>query len=241
MERAQSVYSNDVSSFSGPAGDAGPVRRTTTEHVADVLREWILRGRFEDGEELNQAVLAKQFGTARVPIREALRQLQGEGLVEARAHHRSVVRAYNRDRLLEMVDVRCMVEAYLLERAVSHLTDSDFDRLESLWRQMERLKNHQKWLLKNREFHDALYGPSGAEFAINLSRQLSRQVERYLHIQAKGGVQRNREANSEHRRILDAARRRDVRGAVAELERHVMQTRQRIDDLTRAGSPRDGD
>jgi DNA-binding GntR family transcriptional regulator len=66
-------------------------RRTTSDQIADTLREAILTGEFDDGEELNQVALAKHFNVSRVPIREALRQLQAEGLVTAKAHQRTVV------------------------------------------------------------------------------------------------------------------------------------------------------
>ena len=77
-------------------------RRTTSDQIADVIREAILAGEFDDGEELNQVALAKHFHVSRVPLREALRQLQAEGLVTAKAHQRAVVSSLSVDRVLEI-------------------------------------------------------------------------------------------------------------------------------------------
>src|SRR4051794_10802535 len=63
-------------------------RRTASDEVADTLREAIIAGTFEDGAELNQVELARHFGVSRVPVREALRRLEAEGLVSAEAHRR---------------------------------------------------------------------------------------------------------------------------------------------------------
>src|SRR4051794_22192488 len=61
-------------------------RRTASDEVADTLRGAIINGQFDDGQELNQVELARHFGVSRVPVREALRRLQAEGLVTAEAH-----------------------------------------------------------------------------------------------------------------------------------------------------------
>src|SRR5437763_11394222 len=81
-------------------------RKTTTDHIASALRTAIYDGQFQDGEELNQVELAQYFNVSRVPIREALRQLQAEGLVRNVAHHKTVVEGLSLDDILELIEMR---------------------------------------------------------------------------------------------------------------------------------------
>src|SRR4051794_19531937 len=125
------------------------LRRTTSDDVADALRDAIVRGDFQDGEELNQVALAKHFGVSRVPVREALRQLQAEGLISAKAHMRAVVTALTTERIAEVLDLRILVESYLLRRAAGRLTPSDLAGLRQLCDQMEGTEDHEAWLELN--------------------------------------------------------------------------------------------
>lgn len=203
-------------------------RRTTSDDVADALREAILQGFFKDGEELNQVAIAKHYGVSRVPLREALRQLQAEGLVAARAHQRTVVVGLTLDRVLEVIDIRIMLEGYLLERALPNITPELIADLRKICDEMEHVTDHAEWLQRNREFHEKLYTPSGATFTLEMSGQLSGRVERYLYMWSDAGVERSLEAGAEHRRILQAIADGDVRRAKLELEVHIMHTRENI-------------
>lgn len=200
-------------------------RRTTSDEIADALRDVILRGQVQDGEELNQVVIAKRYGVSRVPLREALRQLQAEGLVSARAHQRTVVVGLPLDQMLEAIDVRIMLEGYLLERAVPNVTPALLAELTAMCDDMEHITDHAEWMRRNREFHDTLYAPSGAALTQEMSGQLTGRIERYLYM---WGDTRTEEAVAEHRRILDAVAARDVRRARLELEVHIVHTREQI-------------
>lgn len=202
-------------------------RRTTSDHLAESLRDAILSGLFEDGEELNQVALAKHYGVSRVPVREALRQLQAEGLVVAKAHHRTVVSSLTPERVVEVIQLRALIEAYLLEHSAPNLDEKQLDELEELCDAMDATTDHSEWLALNRRFHELLYEPSGATVGIQLSHQLSARVSRYLHMHHTG-VERNREANMEHRRVLACLREEDLDGAVGELREHVTHTGNRV-------------
>jgi DNA-binding GntR family transcriptional regulator len=204
-------------------------RRTTSDTLADVLRDAILNGVFEDGQELNQVELAKQFGTSRVPVREALRQLQAEGLVRGEAYLRMVVNGLSIDRVTEIIDIRSSLETYLLGRAMQRADEGYVKRLQGLCRELDTVTDHAKWLDGNRRFHEAMYEPADAPIAADLIVNLSKRVERYLRLWSHGrGVQRNREANSEHKAIVAHIDAGDRRKAVAELKRHIAHTRAHV-------------
>lgn len=206
-------------------------RRTTSDDIVDALREAISQGRFKDGEELNQVSLARSFGVSRVPVREALRQLQAEGLVSSQAHMRTVVTGLSLDRVLEVLDLRAMLETYLLERAADRLSPAHLAALLGLCDDMDATDDHQEWLAHNKNFHELLYSCSDADLTRELSRQLAVRVERYLHMRRDTGVQRTEEANAEHRRILSAIERGDVDQARAELQAHIAHTRDQVIQL----------
>src|SRR5579872_6976730 len=97
------------------------VRKTTTDYLADALRIAIYDGQFDDNEELNQVELAEFFGVSRVPVREALRQLQAEGLVQSIAHHRTVVCGMSLAQIIESIEMRAVLESHLLRKACEKL------------------------------------------------------------------------------------------------------------------------
>lgn len=193
------------------------------------LREAILSGEFQDGQDLNQVELAARFGVSRVPVREALRELQAEGLVLARAHHQVVVQGIPTERLNEIFRVRILLERHLLEAAVPRSTAPHLRRLERLFAELVQEREHREWLRKNREFHRALYEPSGAHFIMRLVEQLAVQHERYLLLRSAGqGVPRSRDADNEHHAILEAVGEHDVELACALLEIHIARTRRSL-------------
>jgi DNA-binding GntR family transcriptional regulator len=203
-------------------------RRTTSDQIADALRDAILTGEFEDGEELNQVALANHFGISRVPIREALRQLQAEGLVSAKAHQRTVVTTLSPERVAEILEIRSLLEAHLLSKTMNKLDPAQIKALEDICDQMDKAGDHQDWLRLNREFHLALYAPAATSFTSGLIEQLSARVERYLHLLSDTGVERNKEANAEHRAIVRAIKAGDKRQARRELESHIGHTKERV-------------
>lgn len=207
-------------------------RRTTPDYIAEILRDSILTGQLADGEELNQVALAQHFDVSRVPIREALRQLQAEGLVRQEAHRRAVVTTLSRERVMELFDLRVRLEPYLLEKALPQLGDETIDGLEELLERMEATRDHHAWLGLNRVFHQALYQPSDALLTLELVDNVMTRTTRYLYRASGGiGVRRVDEAQREHRAILEATRRGDLGRMLRTLERHIEGTRRRVEAL----------
>ena len=161
--------------------DASPAReRTTPDYLAEALRVAIYDGQFKDGEELNQVELASYFKVSRVPIREALRQLQAENLVEIIAHRRAVVVGLDLEEMLELIEIRAVLEGFLLEKAGPRLDAGALQRLNDLCDEADRIRDYgYNWVLKNWEFHRTLYKPSGSKAAIAMVEHLNLRVERY--------------------------------------------------------------
>jgi DNA-binding GntR family transcriptional regulator len=201
-------------------------RQTTADAITDVLREAILSGNFEDGEELNQVELAEHFSVSRVPVREAIRRLQAEGLVSAEAHRLASVVGFTRERIAEIFDIRALLEVHALERAALNFDSDVPDRLERLCDEMDATGNRSRWLKLNHEFHRTLLAPSGATTAIALVDQLSARVERY--VRRSGGTLRPEVAGTEHRRIAAALRDGEPARAEEALRDHILHTRDAV-------------
>jgi DNA-binding GntR family transcriptional regulator len=202
-------------------------RRSFSEHIAISLRDAIRSGELPDGYELNQIALAEHFGVSRVPVREAMRQLQAEGWIDAKRHQRAVVRGFSPDRIVEILELRAVIETYLIEKTIATIEPAELQRLEGLCDEMAASRDHRHWLELNHVFHSALYASAGSLTATELVDQLSSQVERYVRSIGES-IDREREAVDEHRAILAAVRLRDVAESQRLIRRHILQTMQRF-------------
>lgn len=204
-------------------------RRITADYVADALRQAIHGGDLADGAVLNQAALAAHFGVSRVPVREAMRQLQAEGLIDTRAHRLAVVRSLDLDRIVEIYDLRAVMEGFVIERAVPQIDDVVLHAAQAVEDEMRGDVDHATWLELNARFHRLLYLPSGAETTLELIDQLRVRGERYVRLWSQGsGLHRPAEAGEEHARILALVGAGDGAGARAAVERHIQHTRDRL-------------
>lgn len=108
------------------------------DHAYSLIREGILTGRHEPGERLGEAELAELTETSRTPVREALRQLEMEGLVEVLPHRGARVTAWTAADLEEIYDLRTMLEAFAADRAAGRIEPKDVDRMAELCDLMEQ-------------------------------------------------------------------------------------------------------
>lgn len=202
-------------------------RKTTTDYLASALRTAIYDGQFADGEELNQVELASYFKVSRVPIREALRQLQAEGLVRIVAHRRAVVAGLSVDEVLELIEMRAVLEAYLIRKCAPRIDPETMRRLHTLCDEMDRITDYGAgWVVKNWEFHQALYKPSGSRKMIETVERIHLNVERYAR--QAGTTDRLKTAAAEHRSILNYIEHKDYVAASNQIERHVLNTGEEI-------------
>jgi len=207
-------------------------RRTTSDVVADALRDAISSGRLEDGAVLNQVEIAELFHVSRVPVREAMRLLEAEGLIEAAAHRSPVVRALSPERVAEIYELRALIEGHLVAAATPNIDKQTLARLTTLNRELGKVEDHERWLQLNAEFHVALYEPSGKVEALDVLESLRVRAERYVQVWSGGrGVQRSAAVVREHSRILKHVREGDAEAARAEVIAHIDHTREAVMQL----------
>lgn len=196
-------------------------RQTTTGRVVALLRDQILSGALPEGMQLRQEKLAAELGVSRVPIREALHQLEAEGLVTLESHKGAVVSGLSIDDLEEVYEIRARLETWLLELSMPLLTQRDYARAEELLATMAEDRQDEHWSSLNWNFHSTLYAPANRPQTLELIRKLYLNAYRHfpLPIRLTGGRDR---MHREHELLLKLCREGDVQRAKDHLEQHIL-------------------
>jgi DNA-binding GntR family transcriptional regulator len=209
-----------------PAGRGGPPGQPTSERVAAHLRHAILSGEIPPGARLPQEEIALRLGASRLPVREALRILEAEGLTEHEAHKGARVPLLSSHQVDVVYQMRERLEPLALSQSLLHLSTHEIDLLEELQRRIETDVELAEFLLLDREFHLASYAACDTEPLLSTVTRLwnSTQHHRRAFMQLTG-QSRRWVVNYEHRLLLDAIRRRDAVDAERYLCGHIRRTR----------------
>ena len=191
-----------------------------TEQITTELRRRILNGQLAEGAVLRQEKLASELGVSRIPLREAIRHLEAEGLVVSELHKGTVVSSLSPEELGELFGIRMQLETWLFEAAIPRMGDADLDGAEALIDEASRTGDVGNWGELNWRFHEALYRPSGNRIALKLLRSVHDNAARYVNLQLLVMQDVEREL-SDHHAILAYARLRDVERGVDMLRRHI--------------------
>lgn len=150
--------------------------------VADELRNEILHGDIAPGSRLSQLRLAERFGVSRIPVRDALQLLAGEGLVNPTSNATAVVTGMSVPELQELYELREAVEPMATQIAVPNVGRADILTMRKQLSVMEADSDPRAWLAANADFHAAVYKRAVRPRMIELVEQLRRLTERYLYV-----------------------------------------------------------
>lgn len=181
---------------------------TRTQWVYEHLKEGILSGALEPGERLVVDQLARDFGTSPIPVREALRRLEAEGLVENTPYIGARVAPFHEDELEELMAIRRELEPLLARTAVETVTDEAIRELEALVEEMDQVTDPLEYSRLNYEFHRTLYGLSPWKVTmriVDMVWELSART-RFVFTQAPESMELSQ---AEHRAMIEALRARD--------------------------------
>jgi DNA-binding GntR family transcriptional regulator len=199
-------------------------RQTVAAATVEGIRERILDRTYDEGEQLRQDVLAADLGVSRIPVREALRQLEAEGLVTFSPHRGAVVSSLSITEIEELFALRTRLESVLLRRAVPLLADEDFERAEEILNEYDaafRKRDVAAWGDLNWQFHSTLYSAAQRPVTMAVVERLHLHSNRYARMQlalTRGEAR----AQKEHGAILAAAREHDPSRACALLSAHIL-------------------
>ncbi|HEY6934467.1 MAG TPA: GntR family transcriptional regulator [Marmoricola sp.] len=195
---------------------------TTQEAVLAEMRRLIASGEMRPGAQVVQDSLAEELGVSRVPLREALKTLEAEGLVTYRPHHGYFVTELSLDDLLEVYRIRELLETEAVTTALPLLTAGDVDRLAEAEEDIRRAAAATEifsMAQANRRFHFALIEGCGRPRLIRLIGVLWDSTEVYRSVYFTDEVNRDR-VDHEHRRLVAAIQDRDLDAVLHVLDEH---------------------
>jgi len=194
--------------------------------VLGLIRAAIIDGRLPAGSKLDQNEIAATLGVSRMPVREALKQLQAEGLVVVYPYRGVEVAALDTGDIREMFAIRGTLERLAVGKALENLGPADFRKMHEILQAMDALVGHEgrgdEWTMLNRDFHAGINYACGWPRLLETIDQFRGNVERYvrLYISVRGREQSQRE----HWALLEACENNDVARAQAVIEAHSRNT-----------------
>jgi DNA-binding GntR family transcriptional regulator len=193
------------------------------------LREEILEGKLKPGERIHQQVVAERFGTSRLPVREALKLLQNEGLVVVLPNMGARVARLDAAELDEVYWLRERLEPLAIERSVPNLTDEQVQALRADVETMERLSRtpnqEAAWLATDKSFHATAIAEAESPRLLQIVEGLWNVAEQYRLAYMRITPESRGLAEVEHRLLVDAFERRAGEDAARLLEVHIRRTR----------------
>jgi DNA-binding GntR family transcriptional regulator len=199
---------------------------SASQRVADYLRDAILDGDIGPGQRVRQAMVAERFGASRLPVREALRMLEAEGLIEHEANKGARVPSLDSREVDIIYQMRERLEPLALSQSIPHLTAGDMRRIADIQDGIETNSDVRGFLQLDREFHLLTYSGCHFDQLMSMVTRLWNSTQHYRRaFVSSSGPGRMWVINSEHRLLLDAIQRHDTTDAERYLSGHIRRTR----------------
>jgi DNA-binding GntR family transcriptional regulator len=194
------------------------------EHVVEILREAIANGDLKPGDRLLEADLSRELGTSRAPLREALRQLEQEGLIVSTPYKGSEVLGVTQAEIEHvLVPVRVTLEKFAFAQALKRLTDDDFAELQALVDGMsEAASAHSSEKLAELDirFHETVIARAEQPHCLQLWKTIQPRVWAYFRRDAPAHADPQTVA-TQHQELLDVLKTRDEEATVSAVEQHI--------------------
>lgn len=193
------------------------------EVVFTTLREAIILGEIKPGERLMEVQLAEKIGVSRTPIREAIRKLELEGLVNMIPRKGAHVARLSVKDIIDVLEVRASLDGLATSLAAERINNDELKELKNIQKQFENYveKNNLTSIVKKDvEFHDIIYNASKNEKLIQILNNLREQVYRFRVIHLKD-VSSTKEVIKEHMEIYNALSKKDPKAAKEAAKSHI--------------------
>lgn len=217
---------------------SGPIpAHLARSNIEETLRTAILDGRLPCGTAIRQEALATLFGVSRMPVREALRQLEAQGLLHVVQYKGAVVAPLIADDSLQTYELRLLLEAQAIRLSVLLLTEEDLEAADGHIEALEVETDFGKIGLLNRQFHQALYCKAPNKKLLALVEAGLIEEERFLRFNLEH-MNLGKLAQDDHRALLRHARARNVEMCIAELEQHLQRGVNAITQYLKSQKPK---
>jgi DNA-binding GntR family transcriptional regulator len=211
---------------------AGP--RTAHEAVVEALRRALLAGGYAGGTRLVQSEVAAQLGVSNTPVREAMRQLAAEGLLQFDRYRGFVVHLPTEAEIRELYELRLLLEPVAISKAARHMTDDELARARDLHTRAQATAELGDWVVLNRQFHGALIDGAHSPRLSSIVGSLKdiALTQAWLFITSPQGAMEA--SNAEHAELLHVVEARDPERAARLVTRHLEAALRTIGSSTRA-------
>ena len=219
---------------------------TQTERASEHVRQQVLNGHLQAGTRLSPAALARRLGMSHIPVREAIAELHAEGLVEYRPHRGAFVKAPERGELLDLLELRTLLECHAAAGAARRITDGETDKLERCYHEMQAITRATEradppatqallaqWTLADLAFHVLIWEADGNRYLTKVVAD-TQMISRMFGY-ATGGpddwqdLPRFFQENLEvHRLVFEAIRARKIAAARRAMLAHMQRSRRNL-------------
>lgn len=200
--------------------------RVSSLRIAQLLHAQILSGELVPGARIRQEELAEQFGASRIPVRDALRRLEADGLVTIIANTGAWVSKLSESECADAYQIRERLEPLLLIQSMHSLDEPSLSKLQQLMVEMEKCSDVETFLRLDRDFHLLSYSAAEPGMIRDLVEKLWNTTQHYRRAFAQlNGIEAESVTHLEHRLILDAIRRKDDVDSESALAGHIRRTR----------------
>lgn len=207
-------------------------KHSLTSIVFNKLRENILAGVYKENEELKEMTIAKELNVSRTPVREAIRQLEFEGLVESIPNKATYVRGISLKDIRDIYEMRALLESLCVKMAIENMTDDIMKQLEEIVDLSMYYKEKEKYEnivgLDNR-FHELLYEAANSKMLRHTLSDFHHYVER-IRNKTLADKDRAMMAVNEHKEILEAVKNKETKKAMQLAEKHIINSIKNIEE-----------
>ena len=204
-----------------------PLARTASSTAVEMIKQAIVDGRLEPGQRLTEERLARELGISRTPVREALKVLQSEGLVDAAPNRSATVRAYEPGDLDDMYRLRALLEGHAARRAADRLTAEQLLALRSSCERFGAMSvedDLREVVRENFVFHNTILEAAGSARLAEMVRQVV-ELPLVYRSYVWYSPEQTRISQHYHRQITRALERRDAERAELVMTEHVLEAR----------------
>ena len=198
--------------------------RSRKDHVLDVLRDAIISGRIAAGDRLTEVQLSSEFGTSRSPVREALRQLEQEGLVETTPYRGTAVLGVSQREIEQvLIPIRITLERFAFAEALAHLEPADFADLQLMVDEMDDAAERgdaQRLADADVRFHELVITRSGQRHCLQIWKTIQPRVHSYFQRDAHAHADASFVAR-QHQELLRSLQSGDADAVTDAIDQHI--------------------
>lgn len=203
--------------------------KTITQLVVENLRKRILTGKIKPGERINQDVIAKEFNVSKIPIREALQLLRGEGYVLIEANKGALASPINADQIDELFELKALIEADLLAASLPLISDEKLTEAQQVIDKINLASSPQQWNDLNTEYYNCLYSGIRRPQTEEMLNIIKTKITRFNYACFKG-INKSKQYISICK-LLEYCIDRKIEQAVEQLKQHLGDSKDEIKAL----------